>query len=218
MNLFEKKTGGPVIPSNGPSIRANKTAFEPLAFLLMVGLFGWFLLKPAYESHVAAGEEIKRLETQKQLIEDKQDKLNSLKRQLTSKKADIEKLEEALPTAVEPAGIYYMVEQLALGVGLLGTSINVTPVPKEIVAGSTAAPFSGKYELRETEVTLRGSGTIDQLQGFLKAIEEAPRLIETTSLEASVANSGQLVFTVQLSAYSYAPIVEEKKGGVSDDK
>lgn len=207
MKWLETNTTG----SGAQTLRSHRSAFEPVAFLLVIVLFGWFMFKPAWTSLGLVKQEVTRLQDEKRLLQEKQESLNQLTRQLTTKKADVEKLDVLLPTNIDPSSLYYLVEQLALNVGLLGTSVTVTPEPEEIVAGNIAGEFVGKHELRETELTVRGNGTIDQLQGFLKAIETAPRLIEVKNMEISSSAAGQLIFTLQMVAYSFAPTQEEAK-------
>jgi Tfp pilus assembly protein PilO len=197
----EKGKGG---AEGGDATSIAKSFFEVAVVFLCIILFGVYLFFPQKAHYDNAKKEYNALETQYSVLEKQKKQLGELSVQLKNHASDIEKMNRLIPDSMEPASLYYLLEQMAAGSGLTAINVSVDLDPEAVSAGGDNASTES-LSLKHMDARVRGSGSIEQVQSFLKLVESAPRMLNTQELEINATQSGYLVFTVTVRAYVYAP-------------
>ncbi|MCL5666276.1 MAG: type 4a pilus biogenesis protein PilO [Patescibacteria group bacterium] len=196
-----KVTLSPALKKSGHSL------MEVVLLLVVIGLGYWYLVSPK-----AAGLEAQRVKRdalvkERDKISGDLDTLRSLVSKLNAHKADVEKLDDALPLNSKPFSLEVLINQLAQESGVVIGSVSVSGKGDSIVAGNRDAlqnPFAASRSLQKVAANTSVSGSFSQLETFLKKLENSARIINVNSLEISSAKSDSIDLRAGLEAYYYA--------------
>jgi Tfp pilus assembly protein PilO len=117
-------------------------------------------------------------------------------------------LDQAIPLNSNTIRLQLLIQSLAQSVGVAVGDINVTGDPSGVVAGDMALlanPYGVSRSVKTMSGTISVSGSFDQLQTFLKKLENSGRLIDVDSLAIDQGSSDGLNLKLTFKAYYLAP-------------
>ncbi len=197
---------------NLKQIARSKQLQSPIlqsVLLIIAGiLLGWFVVSPKYAAVKTQRAELVKINGQKEVFEKEQIELNKLIEKLKNSDSQIKLLDEAVPLSTRPTKIAVMLESYARSSSLEVSSINISDIDKNIVAGNKdliAEPYKAQRGLATVKVTVSITGSTEQFKNFLQLLEDSGRLIDVNSLEVS-RNDADIKYVVDLVTYAYEPI------------
>jgi Tfp pilus assembly protein PilO len=191
----------------------NKTSrnslFEVGLLIVICALFGWFILLPKRAEVVQKQDNLNNIESQASSTAAQLATLQSLIGSLPSNAQNIADLDQALPLDGSTVRLQLLVQSLADSVGVTLGNISISGNSGGEVSGDTAL-LSDPYGVARTVQTLDGTvyaiGSFDQLQEFLKKLENSGRLIDVDSMTIEQGSSpGNLNMALTFKAYYFAP-------------
>ena len=95
-------------------------------------------------------------------------------------------------------------QRAGLGSGVVGIEID----PQTPVAGDKAVieqPFNAVRKTKTIGINVSGTGTIDQLDNFLRLLESSGRVLQVQGMDINQGRGDQLIFRLAINTYSYVP-------------
>lgn len=162
------------------------------AVVIAVALFlVWMLLVPQYQKIMAyrnAISERQGLLTERAGI---LEKIKTLNQQARTKIGDIQKFSSVVPTKKDEAGLISAFDRIAQNLGV------------ELPEISLATTMNTKQNLSGVSVSLKLTGTYDQMIAFLDSIETNIRLLDISDLTAAPTAVGSTILNFNLNATAY---------------
>lgn len=196
-----------------PQEHKRSSLFEAIILLVVVVLFGWFLLKPKNQSLSEQKSQADILASQAASTAEAKADLEKLVSQMRSNTADVALLDEALPLQSRLSKVEVVLEQYIRDSGLQLSNISVD-IPETGVAAADSSlaknQFEGKRKLQTTPFTVTASGTMQQLRAFLLLLENGGRIIDVVGVEVA-SQTDSLTFRIKVKSYAYAPEPKAEK-------
>lgn len=201
----------PAIKTINPTVHKERNnLFEILLLAVVIIVFSWFALKPKVIALAVKNQELKTLETQASMIDQKKQDLGTLVQKMESSKLTFDLLDEALPMNSRATSLMVLVDSLAKtnGLSVSAVSVDGTELAKTIAAANKPAladPYGVERKLNNETVLLTSSGTLDQFMGFLNAIENSTRLLDVQTIDISTNEDNILSYKVKVRGYTFTP-------------
>lgn len=177
----------------------TKTVLINATIFLAAALVGWFWVwGSVVDVNYLRGQISLRfgtMELEREIIQ----KLNSINQVLDSQKSNVERLDQAIPTAAERPEIISMMEQLASQNGLNLKNIDITALAEEVrpPQASKSENLGQNNQLRRLNISLNLAGSYSSLKSWLEAVERNLRIVDVkdvaVSVKESVAPSGEVL-------------------------
>jgi len=162
-----------------------------ISLLLLVILGGVFLLKPQYEDLKGLKLELEMTTIDLEQKKAYYSKLNEIDEELEGHKADIAKIDSALPIDPSIPALFYFIQVTASENGLVLGNIK----------GGT---ITQGEQFQDIPLSVSLLGSYNALKNFLNAIYKNSRMIETTSISfSSPTKGGDFTFALELKTHSF---------------
>ncbi len=184
----------------------SHTAFEAILFLVVIGLFYWFIISPKQDSIKAIEVQYDHLKQQEALIQKSKKDLNQALSDLKNHPQEISQMDEALPLDNRVSKLYIALSSLTEGSGMTVGNINISYGGAAPMAGDKSVltdPYGQKRSVQKLTTTLTISGTFDQFQALLEKLQNSGRIINMNSLNVASNQGGIYDFSVNLEAYYF---------------
>lgn len=205
MNLPTSHNSNKAFPVPGTPIGS---VFEIGVLIAISVLLYMYLLGPKLTEYHERQDAFQGLEKQYTDLQKQEQVFRNLQTQMRDKTESVALLDSTLPLNDKLTRVYILVNHLAGSAGINAASIAVQPDSSVPAAGDKAvlnAPFASPRRLATVPVTVSGTGTIEQLNGFLRLLETSTRIFDVTTVEISQGKDDQLIFKVALQGYSFIP-------------
>ncbi len=191
------------------TIYAQKQLRSPMLqsvlLIVIIVLFGWFILQPKYASTKASRAELDSFKQQQATLEADREELNRLINKLEDSEDEIKLVDEAVPLKTRATEISVLIESYSRATGLLLSQLNITGLEKFIAAGdkeSLENPYAPGRDLQTADVQVVVTGSIDQFRNFLQLLETSGRIIDVDNLEVTSTSEG-VTFRLRMKTYAY---------------
>jgi Tfp pilus assembly protein PilO len=201
----------PAIKTISPPIQKERNnLFEIILLAVVIIVFSWFALKPKVIALATQKQELKTLETQASMIDQKNKDLGMLIQKMESSKLELAVLDEALPMQSRTTSLMLLVDSLAKtnGLSVSAVSLDGSESAKSIVAANKPAledPYKIERKLNTETILVTSSGTLDQFMGFLNAIENSTRLLDVQTIDIATNEDNILSYKVKVRGYTFTP-------------
>ena len=158
------------INSISPKTQMRNPMLQAILIIIVVVLFGWFIVIPKNAQVSQKSQQLEVLETQAQNLEADLETVNRLVAQLESSDSEVKLVDEALPLTNRPTRIALLLEEYARSSGMQVAQINIENVDANIASGNKevlAKPYESNRSLITTNVTVSVGGSIDQFKNIL---------------------------------------------------
>ncbi len=195
---------------NPPAQKERNNLFEILLLAVVIIVFSWFALKPKVITFAGKKQELKNLQAQAAMIDQKNQDLSTLVQKMESSKLTFELLDEALPMNSRATSLMISVDSLAKtnGLSVSAVSVDGSELAKTIAAANKSAladPYEVVRKLNNETVLVTSSGTLDQFMGFLNAVENSTRLLDVQTIDISTNEDNILSYKVKVRGYTFTP-------------
>lgn len=178
---------------------------QSVLILIVLIVFGWFVLGPKFVKTNATRDRLALLEEQRANLEADQQELNRLIAKMEDSDSEIRLLDEAVPLTGRPTKIAVLLDTFAQNSGVALTQLNVSSPEDFISSGNKDElenPFQGNRDLATIDVSVTAVGTIEQFRNFLILLEQSGRLIDVDTLNVASGDAGE-TFNLRLKTYAY---------------
>lgn len=178
---------------------------QTILIVIVIAVFGWFVLGPKYSKTQQTREQLAQLEEQRSSLEADQLELNKLISELEDSKDEVKLLDEAVPLTARPTKIALVLETFAQNTGMTLSQLSVGTPEKFIASGNKDQlkdPFNGNREITAIEVSITAKGSIEQFRNFLTLLEESGRIIDVSALTVTSTQDGPN-YALRLKTYAY---------------
>lgn len=197
--------------TNLNTISRSKQLQSPLLqavlLIVVVVLFGWFIVIPKYNTVSTQRADLAELEQKRSTLEKDRADLNTLISKMKSSEKDVKLVDEALPLSSRPTRIALLLETFARSSGMETSQISINGLDKTSGAGDKALlddPYGKPRSLNTVDVTVGLSGTIDQFKNFLTLLENSGRIVDVDKLEVTAGDTAT-TFHVNIKTYAFEP-------------
>lgn len=192
---------------------------QSILMLLVIVLFGWFILQPKFANTKEQQSELDTFEAQQASLEADREELNRLISKLESSSDEVKLLDEAIPLHTRSTEVSVLIEGYARSSGMTVSQLNVEGLDKTISAGNKEVledPFGQTRQLVTADAQVIVGGNIEQFRNFLQLLETSGRLADIINMEVSSAEEG-LVFNLRVKTYAYM-VSDAKKAETKTEK
>ena len=193
------------INSISPKTQMRNPMLQAILIIIVVVLFGWFIVIPKNAQVSQKSQQLEVLETQAQNLEADLETVNRLVAQLESSDSEVKLVDEALPLTNRPTRIALLLEEYARSSGMQVAQINIENVDANIASGNKevlAKPYESNRSLITTNVTVSVGGSIDQFKNFLTLLETSGRILDVESFTVN-SSEGDVRYNLKLLTYAY---------------
>lgn len=193
------------------SISLKKTShlglIEVISLLVFCGIFINYALLPKYEEHKLKKTDLATVKGDLNDLEKTQKTIETLyaAMQETQAKENIKLLDEGVPLDARLTKSYMLLESLVKSSGMAMGGLTVEPLSYLKSAG--VENNQNWYDVERTKLTqtisLNMTGSMDQFMGFLRIIENNPRLFDVVNLEISGTEKGSLGFKIAMNSFAF---------------
>jgi len=179
---------------------------EIILLIVVIGLFYWFIVMPKKASFDKQRSQLAALQETQASLDDDIANLQKLIAEIRSHPQEIADIDESLPLSGNVLRLNMLLEYLARLTGVTVGDINVAGAGNALDSGNKekiAHPYAAQRTLQKLSGGMMVTGTFDQLQSFLKKVENNARLINIQGVEISSASEDQLSLKVTLETYYY---------------
>mgnify|MGYP001596402393 CR=1 FL=1 len=195
-------------PFSGTKSHSWGTIFE-IGILIIVGvLFYVYLLGPKLKESNERHSKLDSLTTQYDNLESQGKTFEELQAKIRDNPDKVTLLDATLPLQSHLTQLYILLEDLAGRASIVGPSISVQPEKAVATAGDKSVeetPFAQDRKTAIIPAVVSGTGTVDQIDGFLHLLEINARVFDVTDIDITQGKDDQLIFKVALQSYVYAP-------------
>ncbi|MBL8031096.1 MAG: hypothetical protein JNK33_02105 [Candidatus Doudnabacteria bacterium] len=198
-------TSRPIMPAR---TSFSGSIFEVVFLLIVIFLAYWYLVLPKSDAYARFQEQLISLQGRRAEIEHQKKTFDTLVQSLHEQADSIVALDDMLPLDAKPSRLYLLMESLmqraGLGSGVVGIEID----PQTPVAGDKAVieqPFNAERKTKTIGINVSGTGTIDQLDNFLRLLESSGRVLQVQGMDINQGRGDQLIFRLAINTYSYVP-------------
>jgi Tfp pilus assembly protein PilO len=184
------------------------SVFEVVFLLIIIFLGYWYLVLPKSDEYTRYQEQLTSLQGRRAEIDGQKKIFDTLVADLGAQTENIAALDDMLPLDAKPSRLYLLMESLmqraGLGSGVVGIEID----PQTPVAGNKAVieqPFDADRKVKTIAINVSGTGTIGQLDSFLRLLESSGRVLQVQGMDIDQGRGDQLIFRLVISTYSYVP-------------
>lgn len=195
----------PNFSSMTTSQQIQNPLLQTVLIIIVIAVFGWFVLGPKYTKTQQTSERLSVLEEQRASLEADQIELNRLISELEDADDEVRLLDEAVPLTARPTKIALVLETFAQNTGMFLSQLSVGTPEKFIASGNKKSlqdEFKEPRELAVIEVSATARGSIEQFRNFLTLLEESGRIIDVSSLTVSSTQEGPS-YSIRLKTYAY---------------
>lgn len=178
---------------------------QSVLMIVVIVVFGWFVLQPKYATTQEQKGQLDTLEDQQATLEADREELNKLLNRLQSSDDQVKLLDEAIPLHTRSTETALLLESYARSSGLLLTQLTVEGLDKFIAAGDKETlknPYKQNRDLVVANSEVVVSGNIEQFRNFLSLLETSGRLIDVDDLEVNTTEDGP-IFRLGLKTYAF---------------
>ncbi len=178
---------------------------QSVLLILVIVLFSWFLLKPAYSKYQQTHTDLAAAKQQLTAVENDKAELSRLVSQLKSSEQEVKITDEALPLIGRVTRLDVLIDTLAKSSGLQVAQITAQDTDSVISAANPEEKkdlYGATRSLQTTKVDVFVTGSIDQFRNFLQLLETTGRIIDISDLNITTGE-GVVRYEVTLKAYSY---------------
>ena len=178
---------------------------QSILMLLVIALFGWFILQPKFAATKEQRVKLDAFEAQQASLEQDKEELDKLISKLKSSPDEVKLLDEAIPLHTRSTEVSVLIEGYARSSGMTVNQLNVEGLDKTISAGNKKVledPYAHDRQLVVADSQVIVGGNIDQFRNFLQLLETSGRLADIVNMEVSSAEEG-LVFSLRIRTYAY---------------
>lgn len=170
--------------------------------LVMAGLVAvvWLMVLPSWSGVAALRQEAALKKKSIALEQEVIDKLNVVNQVLDSQKSNVERLEQAVPSAEFKPEMISIMENLASQNGLNLVRVIVESAPEDTSArtpSSRPVAAAAKEMIKTLTVGVSASGNYGAFKSWLEAVEKSLRLLDVTKISFAVTqkktSEGELV-------------------------
>lgn len=165
----------------------NKNFLINLVIFAGLFLVGWLVLWPTWSGVSEVRSEISTkqgtVDLEKQVVE----KLNSINQVLDTQKSNVERLEQAIPTAELRPEILSIMENMANQNGLSMSSVSIDTPPEDMSAARGGRAAATATSLKKVSVGVKVTGTYGSFKSWLSAIEKNLRITDITKISFSIS-------------------------------
>jgi len=119
---------------------------------------------------------------------------------LQSKKDDIDKIDDALPSSPDLSRIIYYLQETARDNGLVVKDLYLS---KSSSAGASTATDASVGKIKDIVFSADLIGDYGSLESFIMSLEESSRIFEVTNISFNSSSKSPYVFGLQIKTYSY---------------
>lgn len=178
---------------------------QTILILIVVAVFGWFVLGPKYTKTTATRATLAEVEAQRANLEADQQELNKLISKMEDSQDEVKLVDEAVPLTGRPTKIALLLETYAQNAGMTISQLGIAK-PEEFIASGNKQeldkPFQGNRDLATIDVNVTAVGSIDQFKNFLILLEQSGRLIDVDTLTVNNGDTSES-FSLKLKTYAY---------------
>jgi Tfp pilus assembly protein PilO len=181
--------------------------------LVVIVLFGWFLIWPRYQAWQESKQALAATQTELDSLEHDESVINKLSQTLQQSGSSVRLLDEALPLESRISRAHVLIAQVAQNSGLQLASIGLDGSNTGIAAAdplTKTGPYGVTRSLQTTVLSVALTGTVPQFQSFLEGLQSNGRLVDLQNLEVRTADT-KVQFRIKVQLYTYAPQSQETK-------
>lgn len=191
-----------------PQMTSARTYILEIVLLLVICLlFGWFIVLPKQAALTAEQSKLEVLNQEKSKIDSNSETITRLVGELKAKKAEVEKLDDAIPLEGKSIYLQLLIQQIAASAGVVASDVSV-PSVEGVAAGDTELlkdPFAVSRSVKKLNGTAFVMGTFKQLVVFLKKLEASGRVIQISDIEINGTQEDNLSLRIVFEANYLAP-------------
>lgn len=189
--------------------------FEVAVFIVLAILVYVYLVSPKQKELTDRQARLTKLTDDEKKIKAQEQAFNRLLGELKDDEQNIAQLDQLLPLDSRSSKLYVLVEYLAQSVGIQSSSIAIEENSEKIVAGNKDLlkdPYSVDRQLTPIAININAIGTFDQLNNFLRNVENSSRLLDIDNLSITQGKDNQFIFKIGLKAYAFGPKAKDTSG------
>lgn len=210
-------TTRPTVPTSTQGKTWGST-FELGLFIVLIVLSYIYLIGPKQKEYAGAEGKLNELTSEVQKIDKQKEVFQRLVQEMNENKEGVAALDHAIPLDTNIGKLYVLAEYLAQSAGMGAVSVSVDNDSSVVIAGDKELakdPYGIARQVWETSMTISAVGTMDQLYGLLKQIEQSARVLDVTSVAISQGKDSQFIFEVVMKGYSFAPEPKDENAAFS---
>ena len=196
----------PTFSSLSTSQQVQNPMLQAILIIIVLVVFGWFILGPKYTQTMQTREELAAITEQRENLEADQAELNSLIAELEDSSEQVEILDEAVPLTGRPTRVSLLIESFAQNTGLVLSQLGVGQPDEFIASGNKAVledPYKPNRSLATIDVNISAIGSIEQFRNFLILLEQSGRIIDVESLSVSAGSDNNEAYNLRVKTYAY---------------
>jgi Tfp pilus assembly protein PilO len=173
--------------------------------LLIIGAGYWFMVSPKMVTQNTKKDQLSQLTKEREDLASSISTFNKLVSDLNSHSQDAARLDEALPLQSKSFRMNLLIRKLAETAGVTVQDVNFSE-KAGVIAGSkdtSAQPFAGTRTLQKFTGSVAVTGNFDNIQAFIKNVENNSRIMDIQNFDISGSSDGALSLKLNLITYSY---------------
>lgn len=182
--------------------------FEVVFLLIVIFLGYWYLVLPKSDEYTRYQDQLVSLQGRRKEIDAQKTVFDRLVQDLGQQTEAITALDGMLPLDAKPSRLYLLMESLMQRGGLGSGVVSIEIDSQTPVAGNKAVidqPFDADRKVKTIAINVSGTGTIDQIDNFLRLLESSGRVLQVQSMDINQGRGDQLIFSLVINTYSYVP-------------
>jgi len=191
----------------------NSSSLNILAVVLTLGLviIAWKLISPSYASN---SQSLKSLENEITNAQAKLDSLDKTRNDLSTIESTYNIISVAIPEDNDEPNLITELEAIAVKNSLTIPSISISGESEETAAYEDDGLSSYNQTGTPISINMSVSGTFEQLNEFIGALEKSVKFMNITDLNFAYSEDGGLSLSISIEAYKRSSINDESENGV----
>jgi Tfp pilus assembly protein PilO len=181
---------------------------EMFLLVVIITLFYFFVISPKKAELVSLNTKAEALRAEQGKIQTQKKDLENFISNMKASPDLITKLDEALPLNGKVMTLHLIMDKLVSEAGVSADSISFSGSSESPLAGNRDLilnPYGTKRSLKKILGSLSVKGTFEQIQIFLKKLEESGRLFDLSDMQMNIDAMGLVHLNSTLSTYYFAP-------------
>ena len=186
--------------------KMQHSLFEVILLVIVGVVFFMFMIQPKRSEVSSLGQELAKLEDQKNSVQKNKATLVSLITKLQNSSKQVTELDEALPLQGRITRYRIAIESLVNNAGMTVGDISIEYPQNGIIAGdktTLTSPFAKTRKLQKFTTSITVGGTFTQFVGLLKSLENSGRIIDITGIGINAAGEDIVGFRITTQSYFY---------------
>jgi Tfp pilus assembly protein PilO len=191
----------------GPKAARNSIAQAGL-LLVIIALFSFFVVMPKKAAVDSQQSQFQDLQAQESKMADTLNAVNQGITALDANKDNISHLDQAMPLKGQNTDLELLIQYLAASSGVTVGNLTISKQGDVPVAGDKtllANPYGASRTLQTMSGTVYVIGTFDQLESFLKKLEDSGTIINVTAMSLTGGTNGALNLQLTVNSSYLAP-------------